>query len=80
MTRVFAAVALAVMVTALVYLDDIIAGEEKKRSRYTRVFVLAAGSFWFLMPMMLRHVQGASIPTVSAPLMQQRFDVAPAPF
>ena len=79
MTRVIAAVALGVMVAALVYLDDQIAAAEHRNSRYTRVFVISAGAFWFLMPMMLRQVQGATAP-VAAPLMQQRFDVAPAPF
>ena len=77
MTRVLSAVMLAVVVTVIVYIDDMIAAAKHKTARYTRVFVLSSGIFWFLMPFLLKRLGTSGHAT---PLMQQRFDVAPPPF
>ncbi len=82
-TRTIAAIVLAAGITALVYMDDQMAGENKKNARYTRLFITATGVGWFLMPIIARQFIG--MPT-SAPVMmgggsmQQQFHVGPSPF
>jgi hypothetical protein len=85
MTRTIAAVVLAAGITALVYMDDQMAGENKKNARYTRLFITATGIGWFLMPIIVRQLVGGqgSQPVMmmgAAPPMQQHFNVGPSPF
>lgn len=83
-TRTIAAVVLAAGITALVYIDDQMAGENKKNARYTRMFVTAAGVGWFLMPMIVRQFMGISsgpqVMMAGGQPMQQHFNVGPSPF
>ena len=87
--RTIIAVVLAAGITALVYMDDQMAGEQKKNARYTRLFITASGAAWFLLPFLLRQVVGMQSSNGSmmggmgmnaAPIMQQRFDVGPSAF
>jgi len=86
MTRTISAVVLAAGITALVYMDDQMAGEQKKNARYTRLFITAAGIGWFLMPMIIRQLLGQTSGGMGqmmggmAPIAQQQFSVGPSPF
>lgn len=85
MIRTIAAVVLAAGITALVYFDDQVAGEIKKNARYTRLFITATGVAWFLLPLMVKQLLGSQVNMMNSiggnsGLMQQRFDIGPAPF
>lgn len=84
-TRTIAAIVLAAGITALIYMDDQMAGETKKNARYTRLFITASGIGWFLMPIIVRQFVGIQNGTpimmgAGPPMPQQHFNVGPSPF